>query len=201
HGESPRLASYGADTVTAEIRSAVVEAGFEQPIVVGHSLGGVLATAYAGHYPVRGVVNLDQPLLAGAFATYLREVEEQLRGPSYLKIWEGLLVAMRADLLPEAMRFLIWSASTPRQDLLLGYWHELMVSTAAQLQERWTNILEKLRANDTSYCHIGSAEVPPAYRTWLTNILPEATITELGGSGHFLQLGRPAELARVLTAS
>lgn len=201
HGESPRLDSYAADDVATVIRQAVVEAGLDDPVLVGHSLGGVLATAYAGSHPVRGVVNLDQPLLVSDFGIYLREVETQLRGPSYLEVWEGLLTAMRIDLLPEAMRYLVRSATTPRQDLLLGYWNEVLVSSASELQERWTNIMERLRANDTYYCHVGDAEVSPAYRSWLTGILPEATITRLPASGHFVHLGRPAELASLLTAS
>jgi pimeloyl-ACP methyl ester carboxylesterase len=200
HGESPRLDSYAADDVATVIRQAVVAAGLDNPVLVGHSLGGVLATAYAGSHPVRAVVNLDQPLIVTDFGIYLREVETQLRGPSYLEVWEGLLTAMRIDLLPESMRYLVRSATTPRQDLLLGYWNEVLVSSAGELQERWTNILERLRANDTYYCHVSGAEVSPAYRTWLTSILPEATITRLSTSGHFVHLGRPAELARLLAA-
>ena len=59
----------------------MTEAGLHAPVVVGHSYGGVLATTYAATHHVRGVVNVDQPLLVGAFAALLRQAEPTLRGP------------------------------------------------------------------------------------------------------------------------
>src|SRR4051812_22539764 len=39
-------------------------AALHHPVLIGHSLGGVVATWYAARYPARAVLNLDQPLLA-----------------------------------------------------------------------------------------------------------------------------------------
>ncbi|WP_328618209.1 alpha/beta fold hydrolase [Amycolatopsis sp. NBC_00355] len=65
HGDSPR-GSYAFDDVTDAIHGAVSSAGLTRPVLIGHLIGGVLATAYAARYPARAVVNLDQPL-AGPF--------------------------------------------------------------------------------------------------------------------------------------
>jgi pimeloyl-ACP methyl ester carboxylesterase len=81
HGDSPPSDSYSADEVVGAIHQAVVAAQIGDPIVVGHSLGGAVATTYAGRYPVRGVVNVDQPLLIGDFGKFLRGAESKRAVP------------------------------------------------------------------------------------------------------------------------
>jgi len=54
------------------VHEAVRAAGLHRPVLVGHSIGGVLATVYAAEHPARAVLNIDQPLLAGPFAEVLR---------------------------------------------------------------------------------------------------------------------------------
>ena len=120
HGDSPRFASYASDEVVDAIHQTMVAAGLGEPVVVGHSLGGILATIYAGRYPVRGVVNVDQPLLVGGFRDFLRRAESKLRSPAYLEVWQSLLSGLRSDLLPPEAQELVRTATTPRQDLLLG---------------------------------------------------------------------------------
>jgi pimeloyl-ACP methyl ester carboxylesterase len=66
HGQSPSMGPYDPLTLATDVRALVdslnedsTTAG-EHPLVVGHSYGGVVATAYASRFPVRGVVNIDQ---------------------------------------------------------------------------------------------------------------------------------------------
>src|SRR4051812_41314526 len=47
HGGSPPLSEPGLAPVVEAIHEAVLEAGLDRPIVVGHSIGGPLATVYA----------------------------------------------------------------------------------------------------------------------------------------------------------
>jgi pimeloyl-ACP methyl ester carboxylesterase len=74
HGESPVRDSYDLREVADVLHEAVTAAGMHTPVLVGHSIGGVLATVYAASHPARAVVNIDQPLLAGPFAETLRSV-------------------------------------------------------------------------------------------------------------------------------
>lgn len=62
HGESPPLPSHDLPLVAAVVHDALRAAGVERPVMVGHSISGVLMSLYAATCPVAGVVNVDQPL-------------------------------------------------------------------------------------------------------------------------------------------
>lgn len=91
HGDAPRRQSYRIAEVAEVLHDQVTKAGLAQPIVVGHSVGAVVATTYAARYPVRGVVNLDQILLPGPFGAVVRQAESTLRGPDWRRVWDGML--------------------------------------------------------------------------------------------------------------
>ncbi|MCE7010173.1 alpha/beta hydrolase [Kibdelosporangium philippinense] len=202
HGESPPRASYDLEEVAAAINDSVTEAGLTAPVVVGHSLGGAIMTIYGGNYPVRRVVNVDQPLRVGGFSAMLRSVEPVLRGPGYLEVWESLLSRMGIDQLPPNLSKLVRTATTPRQDLLLGYWHELLVLSAEELDARRTAELARFAAAGIPYEYVSGGELDPAYRDWLETVSPGVEISILdGGGGHFPHLARPLELAKILAAA
>ena len=194
HGESPR-GSYTFDDVTGAIHEAVTAAGLRRPVLIGHSIGGVLATRDAARYPARAVLNLDQPLLAGPFGEFLHEREEVLRGPGHLSVWEELRAGMGIGELPEDARRLL--RSTPRQDLFLGYWREILDNDPADLRVRRTRELAALHAAGTGYHHVSRAELPAPYRDWLLSVVPGAGFTVLPGSGHFPHLSRPDAVAEI----
>lgn len=62
HGESDRCTPYDVLTMAADVHAVVEATGVRGPLVVGHSLGGAVVSVYAAANPVRGVVNVDQPL-------------------------------------------------------------------------------------------------------------------------------------------
>lgn len=198
HGESPRRGSYQVNEVADVVHEAVEAAGLPAPVLVGHSIGAVHATAYAARHPARAVVNIDQPLLAGPFGEMLRAAEPVLRGPEYLSVWNKLLAGMGIDELSPALRALLHS--TPRQDLLLGYWREILEGDPEQLREKRASDLAALREAGAAYHYVSHARVNPGYQAWLTSILPDVGITVLPGSGHFPHLGRPAALVEILSS-
>jgi pimeloyl-ACP methyl ester carboxylesterase len=157
----------------------------------------VLATAYAARYPVRGVVNIDQPLRVGGFGEFLRRSEPVLNSDDFLTVWDTLLGGMHLDELPPPARELVRTVSTPRQDLLLGYWKEL-IDTPERADEDNSRNLAAIRAASVPYHYIAGGAVEPGYRAWLEAALPAVLITELPGSGHFPHLVYPAEVAKVL---
>ncbi|MQY22794.1 alpha/beta fold hydrolase [Nocardia macrotermitis] len=198
HGESPRRDSYGLTELVDVLHEAITEADLTAPVVAGHSLGGVLATAYAARYPVNGVVNIDQPLRSGGFADFLRRSEPQLNSAGFLNVWKTLLDGMHIDELPPSAQHLVRTATDPRQDLFLGYWRDLMHTPNDQSDENTTRTLTAIHTARTPYHYIAGTPIAPTYRTWLETALPDVQITELLGSGHFPHLVHPAAVARAL---
>ena len=206
HGDSPEQPSYRAADVVQVLHRAAVEAGIAgsgqaAPVVVGHSIGAVLATAYAAAYPAEAVVNIDQPLRAEGFARMLRGMEPVLRSPDFGSVWESLVAGMGVDELPAEARQLIRTGTTPRQDLLLGYWDELLTLPFDEIERRRGQELETVRAKGVAYHHISGYDLDPAYSAWFREALPDATITVLPGGGHFPHLAHPDQLARILDGS
>ncbi|MFF1485443.1 alpha/beta fold hydrolase [Streptomyces sp. NPDC058319] len=198
HGGSPRSASYTPDAVAALLHRAVMAAGLDRPVLAGHSLGGLLATVYAAAHPVRGVVNIDQPLLPGPFGELLRGNEALLRGPDYLRLWDRLNAGMGIDTLPPAAQHLVRDVTTPRQDLLLGYWHDILTRSEDEIRERREQDLAALHTRGVPYRHVSAGEVPEPYRAWLRSVLPGAVFTVLPSAGHFPHLSHPRELAALI---
>jgi pimeloyl-ACP methyl ester carboxylesterase len=198
HGGSPARDSYDVGELAAVLHDAVQAAELTPPVVVGHSYGGVLATAYAARYRARGVVNVDQPLLPGGFARLLCEAEAVLRGPDYGIVWQSLVDGMHTELLPPQARDLVRAAPIPARNLLLGYWRELLVMSERELADRQAKDLAVIRASGIPYRYVAGSEPPAAYADWLRSMLPGVSITVLPQTGHFPHLARPAELARLL---
>ena len=64
HGESawaPELSDYTRDNMVADIGGLIAELGLENPILIGHSMGGMNAMTYAGRNPdaVRALILID----------------------------------------------------------------------------------------------------------------------------------------------
>lgn len=198
HGESPRREVYRLAEVADVIHAAVVAAGLDTPVVVGHSIGAVIATGYAARHPVRAVVNIDQPLLAGPFGAVVRAAVPTLESPQWRTVWDKLLVGLRPEGLPEDVRGLALEGSHPRADLLLGYWDEIIHGTDEAIRAARTQELSTIDRIGAGY-HFIPADNPPApYLSWLRSLLPRLEVTVLPGS-HFPHLGHPHELAKILS--
>ena len=65
--------------VADQVNHVVERLGVERPIVVGHSMAGAIALIYAARYPVRGVVDIDNPLDVRPFAALIKQLEPALR--------------------------------------------------------------------------------------------------------------------------
>ena len=63
HGRSPAAADgdYGIETMMEDVHATMAELGIMQFVLVGHSMGGSVAVAYAGKYPqqVAGLLLVD----------------------------------------------------------------------------------------------------------------------------------------------
>jgi pimeloyl-ACP methyl ester carboxylesterase len=199
HGESPAQDSYRTQETVERLHAAVADAGLVAPVVVGHSLGAVAATAYAGEHPVTGIVNVDQSLEVEPFAAQAQAVAPLLEGPAFDQVWQRYWASMEVDLLPAEGQAVARAASRPRGELVRGYWADVIDhadETAAWARDG----LALLRARRTPY-EIVVGRPTGGERAWFARELPQATVTELPGSGHFPQLADPRAFAARLAAT
>ncbi|WP_433381817.1 alpha/beta fold hydrolase [Actinoplanes sp. CA-142083] len=197
HGDSPRRDTYRIAEVADAVHRAVEAAGLDTPVLVGHSIGAVIATDYAARHPARAVVNIDQPLLPGPFGAVVRDAEPTLKGPEWRTVWDRLLAGLHPEALPPEARPLATGGSHPRPDLLLGYWDELIHGTDEAVTEARTSDLRTIDARGIGYHYISAEDPPARYLGWLRTMLPSLEMTVLPGS-HFPHLGYPRELAAAL---
>ena len=200
HGQSPAAGSYHLEDVADSIHHAVMAAGLTEPLLVGHSISAVLATLYAARFPARGVVNVDQPLDVAPFAAAVRGVADQLRGPGFDATFARITAGWGTDLLSLPARHLLAGTVRPQQEVVLGYWDELLTGPADGPTTLMSATIAALRTNRTSYDLVSGSELDPAYRAWLCDLLPQARVVEWPGNGHFPFLGRPREFAALLAA-
>jgi len=192
HGATPAWPSYDTSALVAWLHE---QTGPDAPIVVGHSLGGVLATIYAARYPVEAVVNIDQILLPGPFGELVRNAVPVLRGPSWRSVWDGLVAGMHVDRLPPDMQRLVADGSHPTADLLLGYWSDLIVHTDDELAAQRS---AELAAITAPYRLVTSARPPEPYLDWMAALRPGFELHVLPGGSHFPHLADPEAVARLI---
>ena len=95
-------------------------------MVVGHSVAAAIATVYAARYRVRGVVNVDQWLQVEPAVRLAQSLAGQIRGAGFAAVWEPFEASMHIELLPAEVQELLRSGRNLRQDLITGYWRELL---------------------------------------------------------------------------
>ena len=113
HGNSAALPHHGHAAVVEALHEAVLEAGLDAPIVVGHSIGGSLATTYAARHPAAAVVIVDAPIRLEPYAQLLRSLRPQLEGDGFAEAWAIYQDSWHMELLPDADRALLRSGDRP----------------------------------------------------------------------------------------
>lgn len=201
HGGSPAWPRYDIDSIAAAVQEAVTTARLHDPVVVGHSMAAVIATVYAARYPAHGVVNVDQPLQVAPVPQARQAACRPDPRRGFAAAWQVFEDSMHMELLPPQARRLLRPVSHVRQDVVAGYWREAIDRPAQELATDIKAALAKIRAAGTGYLFTTGHEAGPAYRRWLSQVLPQATIQIWPGSGHFPHLAHPERFAACLAAT
>lgn len=195
HGESEAPGEYDALAMAGDL-AAVVDAigAADEPVVVGHSFGGFLATVYAGSAPVRAVVNVDQGLRTSDLAQLVRPLAAELRGPRFSETFGAIVDSLGADSLdPGTAARLARLHEDASQGLVVGVWTQLFDSTDEELDSLVeTMLLPNVRV---PYLALHGSDPGPGYTDWLTSLVPTAAVEVWDGAGHWLHLVDPDRFA------
>jgi pimeloyl-ACP methyl ester carboxylesterase len=196
HGESdgpPRP----LDEVGDAISRLLAELGIERPVVIGHSLGSALAGMYAANHAVSGVVVVDQPLLIRPMAELVHRLEPALRSDNFRAAFEPIRQSIGVELIPEPERSRIAAGQRIKQDLVLGYWHEMLSTTPDELQARIDAVA---RAISAPFLGVFGQTLDQQTRAHMLALVPGAEIEEWPGCGHMVHLVEPARFASRIAA-
>ncbi|HYM80431.1 MAG TPA: alpha/beta hydrolase [Candidatus Limnocylindria bacterium] len=187
HGESeaPPTGAYAVDSLAADIAAVVEGLGLDRFVLVGHSMGGSAAVAYAGAHPdrVAGLVLVGTPgktpleqstqILASLQADY-----DSVAG----KYWNSLLTGARPDVEAQVRSEM---QSVPRAASLA------MIGALFAFDP-----LPSLRAYPGPKLLVDTAhdESPGG----LHHLAPEVPRQVIAGTSHWPQMDKPEEFNRIL---
>ena len=190
HGDSGGE-SAPVETVTERIHWLLRSLGVERPVVVGHSMAAGIAGLYASAHPARGLVLVDQGTEILPFAQMLHQVAPMLRGPAFDQIWPTIENSLGLDRIPEPARTLVLETHTVNQDVVLGYWDQVLTTDPADLQA-W---IDATAARIRVPCLAVFGRPATGGERERLGRLPDARIEEWPGDGHFVHLVDPERFA------
>ena len=200
HGGSSNVGPYDLETMAADVAQSVQRAWPDgpAPLVVGHSLGGAVATAYAAKYPTAGVVNIDQSMDLGAFQEMVRGAEPMLRSDACGQVMIGLFEGMYGALDTRRGRP---AASAARRPAGVG-----ARRLGRAVRPRPARVGGARRPGDQPPRPVALPGDPrqdpgPDYPAWLQQRVPGATVELWADLGHYPHLVRPDEFVGTVVAS
>jgi pimeloyl-ACP methyl ester carboxylesterase len=180
------------DDVAGRLRALVDQLGVERPVVVGHSMSGGVAAIYAAAHPVRGAVIVDNSLDIRPFVELVQRLEAALRGPDFARAFEGFQQSMSIDRVPEPLRELVLASQDVRQDVVLGYWDQVLRTPAAELQAWIDRIIATV---NVPFLYVFGHELAAGERRHLETSMPSAEVEVWPDRGHFVHLAEPDRFA------
>jgi len=196
HGESDSDVGYDPISYATDVVETASALGVNDALVVGHSLGGVVASAFAAIAPCRAVINIDQSLRLSAFKAALEQLEPMLKGDdeSFQQALELMFTAMDGPL-SASEQARLREHRRADQAVVLATWASVFESTEAELDAT----VEALAGGITvPYLALHGIDPGPDYGPWLQHLVPTATVEVWPDMGHYLHLVDPARfLARL----
>jgi pimeloyl-ACP methyl ester carboxylesterase len=196
HGESPTGDDYSIATLADDVAAVVAEVDPDgpPPLLVGHSLGGMVVTAYAATREVRGAVNVDQSLDLAPLQAGVQAQAENLRGEAFPAVMSALFDSMRGTI-SDAEWGRLTALRRPDQAVVLAIWSLLLDTTPDELEKAVDGMASGLTA---PYLALDGIDPGPGHAEWLGRRIPQAELEVWEGLGHYPHLVEPERfLARL----
>jgi pimeloyl-ACP methyl ester carboxylesterase len=194
HGESDAPSErYTVRLFAEDLASTCTQLGIESPVVVGHSLGGLVALDFASGYPdeVAAAVLIDSPLLpGGSRAEVVRDLVAGLRGRDPDSALRGYFARRLFGLYDDAATraWILDQAVLTAPHVTSSLWEESLVSWDDEAALRTCRV-------PLLYVDAGT---PNADLARAVKLCPGLMIARTIGSGHFSPLVVPEQVNAVL---
>lgn len=189
HGDSPTGESYDPATLASDVHDTVeaVSPG-AVPIVVGHSMGGIIATAYGVAYPTRAVINIDQPLALGDMQAQVQKIVPLLRSPLFKPLVSMMFKQYYGELSADQVKRLK-ALRAPQKDVVLGVWQQLIEDSPEALSAA-VDELVGIPA-ELPYLVIAGQDPDTEYQAWLKAKIPQSEYEVWSPPTHYPHLENP----------
>lgn len=200
HGRSANRGPYAAGFVS-DLAAVIRATGTTSPVVVGHSLGGVVATLAASTGLTGPVVCVDQPLKLGSFTELVQRDAVRLRDPAtYADTLMAEKLELGMGLVPTALfRELERSTRESNQTVILDAWRPVLDGDLDGITATERALEDALRMIDVPYLALHGRPVEPGYEQWFGATNPAAKFEYWPGLGHWLHLVKPTRFAGLVT--
>ncbi len=194
HGESDApTGDYSMATLAADVGWLIAELELERPIVVGHSMGGVVAFELARLTPglPAAIVMIDSPVARPAASrAAMPAFLEQLKGPGYREAIAGYVE--EALFLPTDDR----ERCASIVERMVATEHHVIVAAFAGMRDFDPEAAPGPIAVPSLY--IAADDRPLSDLPHLFELAPEMLFGQTVGSGHFCQLEVPDQVNAML---
>lgn len=199
HGESDKADDYSLARMATDLAEVCADIGLASPVLVGHSLGGLLVTAAGGAVGARAVMNVDQGLELNAMSETVATIAHQLRDPATFHATLALVFsALESPGLDEASaQAFADGVANADQDVLLGIWGPMLDGPDPAVGAQVDAVLSTLTMPYLSWHGIDPG---PGYEAWLRERVPQAQYELIDGEGHFVHQVDPQRFTSRLRA-
>lgn len=195
HGRSdqPRQA-YPIGAFADDVAWCCHALGLQRPVLIGHSMGGIVAYELALHEPQLpgAIVMLDSAVVLPAAAREaVAHLLGRLSGPDYaetLREFVGRVFFLASDDAPRKASILDAMSAAPQHVMLAAY-AGLAEYDAASMAGRYDGPALYIAANEPS---------PRGDMARLRELLPQVQVGQTVGSGHFCQLEVPEQVQAMI---
>ena len=189
HGD-PAEQCTSIDCYVERVRGHITDKGYQDVVLVGHSMGGAIALQYGLQYPeeVKALVLISTGARLKVHPNYLRDLEEAVQDRTqWLKNREA-----SHEFLPSELRKLFMEKAAE-------------IGPAAQLNDYLCcdkfDVMGRLQEiNMPTLVLCGSEDImtPVKYSTYLAERIPGASSQIFDGASHFVPLERPEGINKAI---
>lgn len=192
HGESANASTYDLMSMAGDVGAVLAAAGVERPQIVGHSLGGIVATAAGSVLPFAGIVDVDQSLQLDAFKAQLMPAEPMLRDPAqYQLVIDAVFESMTGDRLSADEVARVNGLRHADHEVVMGVWELLLTQSEGEIAATVDAALAGYAGNDVPYLALFGIDPGDGYADWLRQRIANSTVEYWPEHGHYPHLVDP----------
>lgn len=176
----------------AWLRGYILKKGYQDVILVGHSLGGAIALQYALDYAkdLEGIILIGSGARLRVHSTFLETLEKAIGNP---RLWEDISNPTYALIKPELADIIKKRAAKNGPGSFLN---DLKACDQFDVMEKLSSLSVPLLA----ICGDQDMMTPPKYSNFLVDKIAGAKAVIIPGGTHFVFAEKPAEVNHAIEA-